>query len=124
MDYSVALRRNFANPLTLTLNQVDNLVYGCYEYLNMDTSGTLNDTLVLTCNPSNINNKTISGITFKSGFNGLLEVGLTGRRISAHHTRFIDYQDCKFYLLFEKEFLFLFSSKLEVNVILKAFLIH
>jgi len=97
MDYSVALRRNYNSPLIFSFNQVDkNLSYNCYEYLNLDKSGTLNDTLQLNCNPSNINNKTITGITLKKNFNGILSVGLRERRISAHHTRFIDYQDCKF----------------------------
>jgi hypothetical protein len=97
MDYSVALRRNFSDPLTFSFSQVDkDLIYNCYEYLNFDKSGTLNDTLQLNCNPSNTNNKTINGITLKKYFNGILSVGLRERRISAHHTRFIDYQDCKF----------------------------
>ena len=97
MDYSVALRRNSANPLTFSFTQVDkDLLYDCFEYLNMDRTGTLGDTIQLICDPSNTNNKTISGISLKQGFNGLLEVGLRERRITAHHTRFIDYQDCKF----------------------------
>ncbi len=97
MDYSVALRRNYKSPLIFSFNQVDkDLFYNCYEYLNFDKSETLNDTLQLNCNPSNTNNKTINGITLKKYFNGILSVGLRERRISAHHTRFIDYQDCKF----------------------------
>ncbi len=97
MDYSVALRRNSSDPLTLSFMQTDkDLNYGCYEYLNLDNTGTLNDTLQLICDSSNTINKTISGITLKKSFNGLLSIGLTNRRISAHHTRFIDYQDCKF----------------------------
>jgi hypothetical protein len=110
MDYSVALRRNSSNPLTLSFNQVDkDLNYNCYEYLNFDKSGTLNDTLQLNCIPSNTNNKTISGITLKRNFDGLLSVALRERRISAHHARFIDYQDCKIYLfkhIFSMVFLF------------------
>ncbi len=97
MDYSVALRRNFSDPLRFSFIQVDkDLLYNCFEYLNVDKSGTLNDTLQLNCSPSNTNNKTITGITLKRYFNGILSVGLRERRISAHHTRFIDYQDCKF----------------------------
>jgi hypothetical protein len=96
MDYSVALRRSFVNPLTFNLNQVDkDLRSGCFEYLNFDESSTLNDTLSLNCYLSNIINNTFTGITLKQGFNGLLSVGFRARRISAHQTRFIDYQDCK-----------------------------
>jgi len=107
MDYSVALRRNFADSLTLSFIQVDkDLRYECYEYLNVDKSRTLNDTLRLNCDSSNTNNKTISGITLKKGFNGLLAVGLQERRLSAHHKRFIDYQDRKFNKLFKRKFHF------------------
>ena len=104
MDYSVALRRNVADSLTLSFIQVDKDLR--YEYLNFDKSRTLNDTLRLNCDSSNTNNKTISGITLKKGFNGLLAVGLQERRLSAHHKRFIDYQDRKFNKLFKRKFYF------------------
>jgi len=102
MDYSVALRRNASEILTLSFSQVDkDLRYDCYEYLNVDESNTPPNTLQLNCDSSNTNNKTISGITLTNNFNGLLSVGLKSRRLSAHHARFIDYVDCKlnfFYL--------------------------
>ena len=107
MNYSVALRRSYMDSLTFSFNEVDkDLRYDCYEYLNFDRSSTLNDSLRLNCDSSNTINKTISGITLKKGFDGLLSVGLRERRMSAHHTRFIDYQDCKFSLLFKKEFFY------------------
>lgn len=98
MDYSVSLRRNFSEKLNLSFIQVDkDLRYDCYEYLNVDKSGTLNDTLQLNCDSSNTNNKTINGITFKKDFNGLVSIGLKERRLSSHHMRFIDYQDCNIF---------------------------
>ena len=97
MDYSVALRRNFNESLILSFNQIDeNLRYSCYEYLNFDRISTLNDTLELSCDSSNTDNKTMSGISFKKDFNGLISFSLKERRMSGHHTRFIDYQLCKF----------------------------
>ncbi|CAF4661126.1 unnamed protein product, partial [Rotaria sp. Silwood2] len=94
MDYSVAIRRSLNDSLTLNFNQVDkDLHYDCYEYLNVDKSSTLDDTIRLNCDSSNTNNKTITGIKTKKDFNGLLSIGLKERRLSAHHTRFIDYQD-------------------------------
>jgi len=69
MDYSVVLRGNYSVPLTLSFMQTDkDLRYDCYEYLNMDNTGTLNDTLQLICYSSNTINKTISGITLKKIF--------------------------------------------------------
>jgi hypothetical protein len=100
MDYSVALRRNFSSPLILSFIQIDkNLFYDCFEYLNLDRTGTLNDTLQLNCIASNTNNKTINGITIKKSFNSLLSIGLRNRRISSHHLRFIDSDDCMFVYL-------------------------
>jgi hypothetical protein len=97
MDYSVALRRNSSSSLILSFIQVDkDLFYDCFEYLNMDRTGTLNDTLQLNCIASNTNNKTINGITIKKSFNGLISIGLRNRRISSHHLRFIDSDDCMF----------------------------
>jgi hypothetical protein len=103
MEYSVALRRNASDSLVFSFIQVDkDLRYDCFEYLNFDKSGTLNDTLQLNCDSSNTNNKTISGIAIKRNFNGLLSIGLRERRMSANHARFIDYQDCNFEFLFLK----------------------
>ena len=54
MDYSVALRRNSSSSLILSFLQVDkDLVSDCFEYLNMDRTGTLADTLQLNCNAAN-----------------------------------------------------------------------
>ena len=108
MDYSVALRRNFNESLVLSFTQVDpTLRYSCYEYLNFDRTSTLNDTIELSCDPSDTNNKTMNGISFKKNFNGLVSLSLRERRMSGHHTRFIDYQLCKFSLSIE--FLFFIS---------------
>jgi hypothetical protein len=98
MDYSVALRRSFNQSLTFNLNQVDkDFRPGCAEYLNFDRQLSLSsDTIPLSCVYSSTNNLTISGINVKKDFNGLLSVALRERRISSHHTRFIDYQDCMF----------------------------
>ncbi|CAF4100035.1 unnamed protein product, partial [Adineta steineri] len=94
MDYSVNLRRNYTDSLILNFNQTDkDLRSVCYEYLNMDMLSTLNDTLRLNCVYSSTNNITISGISFKKNFNSLISIGYDGRRISSHHTRFIDYYD-------------------------------
>ncbi|CAF1124596.1 unnamed protein product [Rotaria sp. Silwood1] len=94
MEYSVGIRRSSNDSLTFSFNQVDkDLRYDCYEYINVDKSSTLDDTIRLNCDSSNTNNKTISGIRIKKDFNGLFSIGLRERRLSAHHTRFIDYQD-------------------------------
>jgi hypothetical protein len=99
MDYSVALRRNYNDTLIFSFQQTDqNLRYPCYEYLDFDRTGTLNDALQLTCDASNTNNKTMSGIIFKKDFDGLVSLSLQDRRMSGHHTRFIDYELCKFSL--------------------------
>jgi hypothetical protein len=93
MDYSVALRRNYDQPLILSFQQTDTtLVSSCYEYINFDRMSTLNDTIGLSCDPSNTNNKTMTGISFKKNFNSLASFALQDRRMSGHHTRFIDYQ--------------------------------
>jgi hypothetical protein len=92
MDYSVALRRNFNESLVLSFEQTDkNLRYACYEYDNFDRMYTLNDTIPLICDPSNTDNKTMNGITLKKDYNTLLSFSLQDRRMSGHHTRFIDY---------------------------------
>ncbi len=92
MDYSVALRRNFNQSLILSFEQTDkNLLLSCYEYANFDRMSTLNDTIPLACNAFNPNNKTMNGISFKKDFNTLLTFSLEDRRMSGHHTRFIDY---------------------------------
>lgn len=96
MDYSVALRRNFNESLILSFEQTNkDLRYECYEYMNFDKMSTLNDTIKLSCDSSNVNNKTMNGISFKHNFNGLLSFSLQERRVSGHHTRYIDYQLCK-----------------------------
>ncbi|CAF0846728.1 unnamed protein product [Rotaria sordida] len=93
MDYSVGLRRKFNESLILNFEQTDkDLRYDCYEYINFDRLSTLNDTIKLLCDSSNTNNKTINGISFKKDFNGLISISLENKRISGHHTRFIDYQ--------------------------------
>jgi hypothetical protein len=95
MDYSVSIRKSSNKSFNLSFIQVNkDLRYDCFQYLNMDKIGTLNDTLQLNCNPSNTINKTIYGITIKKNFNALLSIGLRERRISSHHARFIDYQHC------------------------------
>ncbi|CAF2040937.1 unnamed protein product [Rotaria magnacalcarata] len=94
MEYSVALRRSFNESLIFNFVQIDkDLLYNCYEYLNFDKNSPSDDTIQLTCDRSNTNNKTISGIKLKKDFNGLLSIALQERRMSAHHTRFIDYSD-------------------------------
>ena len=102
MNNSVALRTNFSSLVELNLIQVDeNVRSDCYEYLYMDRTETLNDTLRLNCIQSNLN-KTITGISIPKSFNGLVSIGLKDRRISSHHFRFIDYEDCKFAFFFKK----------------------
>ena len=97
MDYSVALRRNFNESLILSFAQTDpSLLYSCYEYINFDRTSTLNDTIALSCDSSNTNNKTMNGISFKQNFNTLVSFSLQDRRMSGHHTRFIDYPLCIF----------------------------
>ncbi|CAF1215178.1 unnamed protein product [Adineta ricciae] len=94
MDYSVSLRRNFTDSLSLTFNEVDpDLRSDCFEYMNMDRTSTLNETIQLNCISSTTSNKTITGISFKRNFNGLISIGLRDRRLSSHHFRFIDYSD-------------------------------
>ncbi|UJR29534.1 hypothetical protein I4U23_010751 [Adineta vaga] len=94
MDYSVSLRRNFSDSLILSFNQIDkDLRSNCFQYRNIDRSGTLNDTMQLNCVSSNTLNKTITGISFKRNLNDLISIGLEDRRLSAHHFRFIDYYD-------------------------------
>lgn len=105
MEYSVSLRRNYNESLTLSFTQIDkDLRYDCYEYFNMDRSSTTNDDIIrLNCDSSNTNNKTITGIKFKKNFNGLISIGLKERRLSAHHMRFIDYSDCNCIHLFKTQ---------------------
>ena len=93
MDYGVALRRNFNSTWSVSLSQVDrDLRSACFQYLNFDRSSTLDETLALSCDSSQTLNKTISGITVKKNFNGLMSIGLRERRMSAHHVRIIDYE--------------------------------
>ncbi|CAF2093138.1 unnamed protein product [Rotaria magnacalcarata] len=93
MDYSIALRRNYNQSLILSFEQIDkDLRYSCYQYINFDTTSTLNDTIKLFCNESNTENKTMDGISLKKDFNGLVSFSLEEKRMSGHHTRFIDYQ--------------------------------
>ncbi|CAF1112160.1 unnamed protein product [Adineta steineri] len=93
MDYSVALRRNYNQSLILNFQQIDpTLGLSCYEYINFDRTSTLPDTTQLSCASSNTNNITMSGISIKQNFNTLLTFALQDRRMSGHHTRFIDYQ--------------------------------
>ena len=99
MNYSVALRRNFNQSLTLSFELTDeNLPDTCYEYVNFDLTSTLNDTIRLNCHSATTNNITMTDINFKKDFNGLISLALQNRRMSGHHTRFIDYQLCKNYL--------------------------
>ena len=96
MENSVAIRRNRNLFTRLNLVQFDkDLRLDCYEYVNMDVKGILNDTLQLNCISSDTNNKTINGIRMEKSFNSLLSIGLKDRRISSHHLRFIDYDDCR-----------------------------
>ena len=100
MDYSIALRRNYNQSLILSFEQIDkDLRYSCYQYVNFDKMSTLNDTIKLLCNELNTKNKTMNGISLKKDFNGLVSFSLEEKRMSGHHTRFIDYQLCKFYFI-------------------------
>jgi hypothetical protein len=93
MDYSVALRRNSNESLTLSFTQVNQtLGSSCYEYLNFDDTSPSDNTIALTCGASNPNNFTMSGIVLKQNFNSLLTAAFQNRRMSGHHTRYIDYQ--------------------------------
>lgn len=101
MENSVAIRRNRNLFSRLNLIQFDkDLRLDCYEYVNMDVKEMLNDTIQLNCISSDGINKTISGIRMEQSFNSLLSIGFKDRRISSHHLRFIDYEDCK--KIFEK----------------------
>jgi hypothetical protein len=107
MDYSVALRRNYNVSLTLSFEQINTaLSSNCYEYLNFDTTSS-SDSIPLNCYLSNINNLTMNGISFPEDFNTLVTFALESRRMSGHHTRFIDYQISKLKLLSRKK-IFLF----------------
>ena len=97
MENSVAIRRDRNSFSRLSLIQSDkDLRLNCFEYVNMDRQGTLNESFQLNCDPSNTNNKTIIGISIPKSFNSLLSIGLTDRRMSSHHLRFIDFDDCMF----------------------------
>jgi hypothetical protein len=99
MDYSVALRRNFNQSLILSFQQINTTLGStCYEYINFDTTSSSDDTILLNCILSNTNNLTMNGISFRQNLNTLVTFALAGRRMSGHHTRFIDYQLSKFNL--------------------------
>lgn len=93
MSYSVALRRISNDSLSFSFAPVNRtLVSNCFEYLNFDVTSPSDDTIALTCTPSDLNNLTINGIILIENFNTLMTVALEGRRMSGHHTRYIDYQ--------------------------------
>jgi len=97
MDYSVALRRNYNQSLILSFEQINtSLGSSCYEYINFDTTGSSDDTIPLNCVLSNTNNLTMFGISFRPNLNSLVTFALEARRMSGHHTRFIDYEISKF----------------------------
>jgi hypothetical protein len=103
MDYSVALRRNFNQSLILSFQQINTTLGStCYEYINFDTTSSSDDTILLNCILSNTNNLTMNGISFRQNLNTLVTFALAGRRMSGHHTRFIDYQLSKFNLIYTK----------------------
>lgn len=94
MEYSVALRQPYNQTFVLNFEDFNSsLGSSCYEYINFDqvTTGS-DDTIALNCYLSNTNNLTMSGITFREDLNGLVTFALAERRMSGHHTRFIDYQ--------------------------------
>jgi len=105
MNYSVALRRNFNQPLILSFEQINPaLGSNCYEYINFDdTSLPSEDTIGLTCILSDTNNITMNGISFRQNLNSLVTFALEDRRMSGHHTRFIDYALSKLNFMKEKK---------------------
>ena len=93
MSYSVALRRISNESLSFFFSQVNrSLASNCFQYLNFDVTSPSDDTIALTCTSSDPNNFTINGITLIDNFNTLMTVAFEGRRMSGHHTRYIDYQ--------------------------------
>ncbi|CAF1452722.1 unnamed protein product, partial [Adineta ricciae] len=91
MDYSVALRRPFNQSVALSFTLANtSLSSSCFEYMNFDR--TLYETIALSCSLSNTNNLTMNGINLRQNLNTLVTVAFNDRRMSGHHTRFIDYQ--------------------------------
>ena len=94
MDYSVVLRRPFNQSAALSFSLANtSITSSCFEYMNFDR--TSYDTIALSCSLSTTNNLTMNGINLRQNFDALVTVAFNDRRMSGHHTRFIDYQLCK-----------------------------
>jgi hypothetical protein len=115
MDYSVALRRNYTESLVLSFQLVNqNLGLPCYEYLNFDRTSPSDDTIALMCDSSNPNNLTMTGISLIEYFDGLMTFAFQDRRMSGHHTRFIDYALSKLNFMKERkkiDFIFILFNR-------------
>ena len=93
MVNSVALRRPWNETFTLVFNQSDGAIrLPCVEYWNVARRSPLGVSIDLTCDPQLTMNKSISGIRVEKDFNSLVTVALRDRRLSGHHTRWIDSQ--------------------------------
>lgn len=92
MEYGVTRRRISNETFLLNVTQTDlDKRFRCFQYLNLDRQGTLDDTRELFCDASIKVNKIISGIVLRKDFNGLVTIAAQDRRLTGHHLRFIDY---------------------------------
>ena len=103
MNYAVNVRRIANESLSFAFTQVNQtLATNCYEYLNFDVTSPSDGTIALNCLPSGSNDFLINGVTLIRNFNTLITLAFQGRRMSGHHTRYLDYQLSKCHLRYEE----------------------